>query len=87
MAKILVVDDERSIRMMLTHMLTQDGHEVIEAKDGVEGCQMYRENLSDLVIADLVMPEKNGIDMLLELKQEFPDIRVLAISGGGALTT
>lgn len=86
MAKILVVDDELSIRVMLTHMLEQDGHEVIVAEDGEQGIILYHENLPDLVISDLVMPNKNGIDMILELKKEYPELRMLAISGGGGIT-
>ena len=86
MAKILVVDDEQSIRIMLTHMLEQEGHEVIVAEDGEQGVNLYRDNLPDLVISDLVMPNKNGIDMILELKKEHPELRMLAISGGGGIT-
>lgn len=86
MAKILVVDDEVSIRTMLTHMLEQDGHEVLVAEDGEKGADLYRENLPDVVISDLVMPNKNGIDMILELKTEFPGLRMIAISGGGGIT-
>ena len=86
MAKILVVDDELSIRVMLTHMLEQDGHEVFVAEDGEQGVNLYRENFPDVVISDLVMPNKNGIDMILELKKEYPELRVLAISGGGGIT-
>jgi len=86
MAKILVVDDESHIRVMLKHMLEQDRHEVIEAENGSDGCRIYRDARPDLIITDLVMPEKNGIDMLLDLKKEYPEIRVLAISGGGGIT-
>lgn len=86
MAKILVVDDEPSLRTMLTHMLEQDNHEVVVAEDGEQGLSLYRENLPDLVISDLVMPNKNGIDMILELKKEYPELRLIAISGGGGIT-
>lgn len=86
MAKILIVDDEPQLRMMLTHMLKQDNHEVLEADNGAQGIAMYRQHKPDMMIADLVMPEKNGIDMLLDLKKEFPQLNVLAISGGGGIT-
>ena len=86
MANILVVDDEQSVREMLTHMLEADDHEVISAEDGEQGLNLYRENLPDLVISDLVMPHKNGIDMILELKKDFPELRLIAISGGGGIT-
>lgn len=86
MAKILVVDDEPTLRTMLTHMLEKDDHEVLVANDGAQGIDLYRENRPDLVISDLVMPNKNGIDMILELKKEYPDLRLIAISGGGGIT-
>jgi DNA-binding NtrC family response regulator len=86
MAKILIVDDEPQLRDMLRQMLQQDSHEVLEAENGIQGCQLYREHKPDIIISDLVMPEQNGIDMLLELKKEFSDLRVLAISGGGGIT-
>lgn len=86
MAKILIVDDEQQIRTMLSHILARDEHELIMAENGQQGCNLYREHHPDIVITDLVMPNKNGIDMILELKSEFPDIRVLAISGGGGIT-
>ncbi len=86
MAKILVVDDEAQVRGMLVKMLAVEHHEVIEAENGAQGCKKYREHRPDLLITDLVMPEKNGIDMILELKKEFPSIRIVAISGGGGIT-
>lgn len=86
MAKILVVDDEAQVRGMLVKMLSVEQHEIIEAENGDQGCKKYREHRPDLLITDLVMPEKNGIDMILELKKEFPAIRIVAISGGGGIT-
>jgi YesN/AraC family two-component response regulator len=86
MAKILVVDDENTIRVMLRGMLEKEGHEILDASNGVEACDMYRENPVDLIITDLVMPERSGIDLILDLKAEFPMIRIMAISGGGGIT-
>lgn len=86
MAKILVVDDEVRIRDLLKHMLTADGHQVLFAENGAQGCTLFRQHKPDLLITDLVMPEQNGIDMILELKKEFPAMRVVAISGGGGIT-
>jgi len=85
-AKILIVDDEPSLRTLLVHMLETDNHEVIAAEDGEQGLSMYRKELPDLVITDLVMPHKNGIDMILDLKKEYPELRLIAISGGGGIT-
>ncbi|MBL1277326.1 MAG: response regulator [Ectothiorhodospiraceae bacterium] len=86
MAKILIVDDEAPLRTMLSHMLIADNHEVIVAEDGGQGIKLYHEGMPDLVISDLVMPNKNGIDMILELKRDYPDLRLIAISGGGGIT-
>jgi YesN/AraC family two-component response regulator len=64
-------------------MLEREGYEVVEAPDGVEGIKVYRQNPADLIITDLIMPNKDGIGMILDLKKEFPDVKVIAMSGGG----
>ena len=83
MARILIIDDEPQIRSMLKLMLERDGYEVVEAPDGVEGIKVYRQNPADLIITDLIMPNKDGIGMIIELKKEFPDVKIIAMSGGG----
>jgi len=83
MGRVLVIDDEPQIRSMLRMMLERAGHEVEEAPDGIEGIRIYRQNPVDLIISDLIMPNKDGIGMIIELKKEFPDVRIIAMSGGG----
>jgi len=83
MARILIIDDEPQIRSMLTLMLERDGYEVVEAPDGVEGIKAYRQHPADLIITDLIMPNKDGIGMIIDLKKEFPDVKIIAMSGGG----
>ena len=83
MARILIIDDEPQIRSMLKLMLERDGYEVVEAPDGVAGIKVYRQNPADLIITDLIMPNKDGIGMIIELKKEFPDVMIIAMSGGG----
>ena len=83
MAQILIIDDEPQIRSMLKIMLERDGHEVAEAPDGVEGIKIYRQNPADLIITDLIMPNKDGIGMIIDLKKEFPNVKIIAMSGGG----
>ena len=83
MALILIIDDEPQIRSMLKLMLERDGHEVAEAPDGVEGIKIYRQKPADLIITDLIMPNKDGIGMIIELKKEFPNVKIIAMSGGG----
>jgi DNA-binding NtrC family response regulator len=83
MARILIIDDETQIRSMLRLMLERVGYEVAEAPDGIEGIRKYRENPADLIITDLIMPNKDGIGMIIDLKKEFPKVRIIAMSGGG----
>ena len=83
MARILIIDDESQIRSMLRLMLERVGYEVAEAPDGIEGIRQYRENPADLIITDLIMPNKDGIGMIIDLKKEFPKVKIIAMSGGG----
>ena len=83
MARILIIDDESQIRSMLRLMLERVGYEVAEAPDGIEGIRKYRENPADLIITDLIMPNKDGIGMIIDLKKEFPKVKIIAMSGGG----
>jgi two-component system response regulator (stage 0 sporulation protein F) len=82
-AVILVIDDEAIIRVLLRSALEASGHEVTEATNGREGLDLYRKKPVDLVITDILMPELNGLDMLMELTREFLDAKVIAISGAG----
>ena len=83
MARILIIDDEPQIRSMLTLMLAREGYDIVEASDGVAGIKIYRQNPADLIITDLIMPNKDGIGMIIDLKKEFPDVKIIAMSGGG----
>ncbi|MCP4686987.1 MAG: response regulator [Desulfobacterales bacterium] len=83
MASILIIDDEPQIRLMLSMKLESHGYDVKEADDGRSGLKLFRENPTDLIITDLIMPEKEGIETISEVKSEFPDVKIIAISGGG----
>lgn len=83
MARILIVDDEVQIRMLLRQLLEKEGFEVDEAQDGLIALRKFRENPFDLVILDLIMPEKEGVETIIDLKKEFKDAKIFAISGGG----
>jgi DNA-binding NtrC family response regulator len=83
MATVLIIDDEEIIRVLLRSALQAAGYEVTEATNGREGLELYRDRPADLVITDILMPELNGLDMLLELTREFLDAKVIAISGAG----
>ena len=81
MKRILVIDDNAGLRQMLRQMLEREGYEVTEAGDGKEGIELYRQAPADLIVTDVVMPEKDGVEVVRELKCEFPDVRIIAISG------
>jgi YesN/AraC family two-component response regulator len=66
-------------------MLTKAGYDVLDAANGKVGLAMFRENEVDLVITDLIMPEKEGIEMIMELKSDFPDVKIIAMSGGAQM--
>ena len=79
---ILVIDDSEIDRMILEEMLTQAGYEVILASDGDEGMKLFHEKQTDLVITDMVMPGKMGQDVIYELKDDFPKLKIIAVSAG-----
>ena len=83
MATILIVDDEAQFRKMLRQMLERAGHAVIEAANGKEAESLYRRFQPGLVITDIFMPEKEGLETIMEIKHEFPEARIIAMSGGG----
>lgn len=81
MAHILVMDDDSSVRTALCIMLTYDGHTVAEAVDGEEGVQIYHRIQPDLVIIDIIMPRKDGLEVIQELKGKNPTVKIIAIAG------
>jgi two-component system, chemotaxis family, chemotaxis protein CheY len=83
-ARILIVDDNASLRRSLDQILTRAGHEVIQAADGAEASRISHDRAVDLVILDLFMPEKDGIETLRELRARAPGVPIIAISGGTA---
>ena len=82
MSRILVIDDEPQIRTLLREALEIAGHQVLEAGNGKEGLRAYQAQPADLVITDILMPEKEGLECILELRRIDPGVRVFAISGG-----
>ena len=81
MAKILIIDDDVGMRRTASRILRRGGHKVVEAGDGVEGLCIFRTELPDIVVSDIVMPKKEGIETILELRRENPALLILAISG------
>lgn len=90
MAVILIIDDDPDMRDILKVTLESAGHKVTLAADGREGVQQYRAAPHDLVITDLFMPEQEGLETIKQLRMEFPDVSIIAISGrptGGTMLT
>jgi len=82
-ARILLVDDDDAIRGMLRRMLVSAGFEVEEAANGNVALAAYGRQPSDLVITDLVMPEKDGLETITELRRLDPAVKIIVMSGGG----
>jgi DNA-binding response OmpR family regulator len=87
MATILVIDDEEEIRKVLQTILEEAGHEVSLAVNGAEGLSLFRKEPAEIVITDLIMPGKEGIETIRDLRAQFPDVKIIAISGRGGSYT
>jgi DNA-binding NtrC family response regulator len=87
MATILIIDDEKPIRFALAAMLAGEGHEVLQAENGSRGIAVLEGCPVDVVISDILMPEKEGLETIIELRRRWPDLPVIAISGGGRTGT
>jgi len=83
MAKILVIDDERGIRDFLGTLLRQQGYDVVLAEGGWQGLELFCRERPDLVVTDIFMPEKDGIEVILEMKKGATKTKIIAMSGGG----
>ncbi len=80
MATILVIDDDTQICDLLQHVLEEEGHVVHSALNGVEGIRQYRQYLPELVFIDILMPEKEGLETILDLRREYPNVLMIAMS-------
>jgi CheY-like chemotaxis protein len=85
MSRVLVVDDEEQFRKLARRLLEAEGHEVIEASSGQEGIDQFRAVSPDIVVTDIVMPGKSGIDAIEQIREENPSVRIIAISGSGGI--
>lgn len=80
---ILLIDDEEPFRCVLRQVLRNAGYDVVEASNGAEGIRYFYEKPADMIITDIIMPEKEGIETIIELKKAHPDVKLIAMSGGG----
>jgi DNA-binding response OmpR family regulator len=82
MARILLIDDDDALRHGIAQNLTRAGHTVLQAADGQQGTDLFHSMPVDLVLTDLVMPNKEGIETINELHREKPGLPIIAMSGG-----
>jgi len=85
METILVIDDDLYMRDILEDLLSLDEYSVISAENGVEGIEKFKEHNPELVLTDLVMPKKDGLSFIQEVKDENPEARIIAVSGSSDL--
>ena len=83
MPRILVIDDDEQVRLLLRQMLELEGYSVTEAADGRVGMASWREEPADLLLTDILMPEQDGIETIREVRQGWPDAKIIAFTGGG----
>jgi len=81
----MVVEDDKSVRELLREILKRAGHDVMAAGNGKEALSLYKKSPADLIITNILMPEKEGLETIQELRRENPDIKIIAISGGGQI--
>jgi CheY-like chemotaxis protein len=82
---ILVVDDEPGIRELLALMLEGAGHTVVAAEDGMQAPKILESQKIDVVITDLLMPERDGLEFITEVRKKHPEVKIIAMSGGGRI--
>jgi CheY-like chemotaxis protein len=85
LSKILVIDDDTLVRDTIVRILERKGHTVLVAAEGIRGLRMFRGEQPDLVITDIIMPEKEGLQTIREIRGEQPDAKIIAISGGARI--
>ncbi|MDH4318320.1 MAG: response regulator [Desulfobulbaceae bacterium] len=83
--RVLIIDDDEQMRVLLRQIMEWRGYEVMEAENGKVGLRVQRENPADLILTDLIMPEQEGLETIRALKNEFDGVKIIAISGGGRI--
>jgi CheY-like chemotaxis protein len=86
MAKILIVDDDPDICFMLKRLLERSGHEATTASNGFEALNCLDQGLFEIVVADIIMPDMDGIELIMTIRVKHPLLKVIAMSGGGRIS-
>ena len=81
--RVLLIDDEQMVRKIVRKMLERSSHEVTEAENGRLGLEQLKTGAFDLVITDIIMPEMEGVETLMTVREQYPSVKVIAMSGGG----
>ena len=84
--KIVLIDDDPDILEGLKDILLGEGYEVFCATDGIEGMDSIRDYKPDLIITDIIMPEKDGITLMFDVRREVPGVKTMVMSGGGRIS-
>ncbi len=82
---VLVIDDDEAVRSSLEMLLEAYGYEVVLARDGRQGLAAFRANTPDMVLVDLMMPVQDGIETIVQIRREWPDAYIVAMSGGARI--
>lgn len=85
MKHILIIDDDEQVRSLLARSMEMAGCAAMTAADGREGQRLLEQHPFDLVITDLIMPEKEGMETISHVRRHFPGVKIIAISGGGRI--
>ncbi len=75
LARILVVDDDEAVRIMLTKILAMDSHDITTSENGIHALNCLRMQLPDVVILDIIMPDKEGFETIIEMRRDYPDLK------------
>jgi len=86
MPTILVVDDDESVRQLIVLTLRLLGHTVVEAANGIEVMTMFRKHRPDMIITDMVMPDRDGVETIMDLRREGSKVPIIAMSGNSTRT-
>src|SRR5579883_3282637 len=83
MARVLIIDDDKATRDLVARILLRAGHQVTQAGNGREGLERLSLSDPEIVVTDVFMPDKDGVETIIALKKERPTVKIIAMSGGG----